>query len=105
MHAWRWQISVDDKKMTTPAEVQASFKAALDEFEISDEQPDVNYYEKMVRAMFDVLIEVPYDEVGGTHNLVGIILEDPAYAKLYGVAFENQLAQKRWRRSRKQRTP
>ena len=74
--------------MTTPAEVQASFKAALEEFEINDEQPDINYYEKMVRAMFDVLVDVPYDEVDGTHNLVGIILEDVPYSKLYGTVFE-----------------
>ena len=74
--------------MTTPAEIQANFRAALEEFEINDEQPDVNYYEKMVRAMFDVLVDVPYDEVEGTHNLVGIILEDAPYTNLYGTAFE-----------------
>ena len=73
--------------MTTPAEITELFKSALEEFEIDESLPDVRYYDKMVRVMFDILIDVPYDEQGGQHNLVGIILEDVAYNKLYGINF------------------
>ena len=32
-------------------------------------------------------MQIPYDETGGTHNLIGIIRAKPAYLKRYGEAF------------------
>ena len=32
-------------------------------------------------------MHIPYDETGGTHNLIGIIRAKPAYLKRYGEAF------------------
>ena len=34
-----------------------------------------------------LLLQIPYDETGGTHNLIGIIRANPAYLKRYGEAF------------------
>ena len=65
--------------MTTPA--------ALDEFDVDESQPTVEYHGKMVRVMFDILIDIPYDQNEGRHNLVGVILEEEPYTKLYGEAF------------------
>ena len=74
--------------MTTPAEITELFKSAIDEFDIDKLLPNVRYYDKMVRVMFDILIDVPYNKHDEEHNLVGIILEDAAYNKLYGKNFE-----------------
>ena len=62
--------------MTTPAEIAVLFGNALEEFDVDESQPTVEYHEKMVRAMFDILIDIPYDQNEGRHNLVEVILEE-----------------------------
>ena len=41
----------------------------------------------MREAIAPLLLQIPYEERGGTHNLIGIIREKPAYLKRYGEAF------------------
>ena len=41
----------------------------------------------MREAVAPLILQIPYDETGGTHNLIGIIRAKPAYLKRYGEAF------------------
>ena len=38
-------------------------------------------------AIAPLLLQILYDKMGRTHNLIGIIREKPAYLKRYGKAF------------------
>ena len=68
----------------TPDEIVAKFAAALDHFEpILDQLSDTDLT-RLREAIVPLLLQIPYDETGGTHNLIGIIRSKPAYLKRYG---------------------
>ena len=71
----------------TPDEIVANFLAALDNFEPITDQPSDFDLTRLRGAIAPLLLQIPYDETGGTHNLIGIIWEKPAYLKRYGEAF------------------
>ena len=71
----------------TPDEIVAKFLAALDNFESIINQPLDYELTRLREAIAPLLLQIPYDKTGGTHNLIGIIREKPAYLKRYGEAF------------------
>ena len=71
----------------TPYEIVSKFSAALDNFEPITDQPSDSDLTRLREAIAPLLLQIPYDETGGTHNLIGIIRANPAYLKRYGKAF------------------
>ena len=71
----------------TPDEIVVKFSAALDNFEPITDQPSDSDLTILREAIAPLLLQIPYDETGGIHNLIGIIREKPAYLKRYGEAF------------------
>ena len=71
----------------TPDEIVAKFLAALDHFEPILDQPSDTNLTRMQEAAAPLLLQILYDEMGGTHNLIGIIRANPAYLERYGKAF------------------
>ena len=72
--------------MTTD-EIVAKFSAALDNFEPITDQTSDSDLTRLREAIAPLLLQIPYDKTGGTHNLIGIIRAKPAYLKRYGEAF------------------
>ena len=71
----------------TPDEIVAKFLAALDNFDPIIDQPSDSYLTRLREAIAPLLLQIPYDGTGGTHNLIGIIWSKPVYLKRYGKAF------------------
>ena len=71
----------------TPDEIVSKFLAALDNFKPITDQPWDSDLTRMREAIAPLLLQIPYDETGGTHNLIEIIRANPAYLKRYGEAF------------------
>ena len=71
----------------TPDEIVAKFLAELDNFEPIIDQLSDSDLTRLREAISPLLLQIPYDETGGTHNLIGIIRAKPAYLKRYGEAF------------------
>ena len=71
----------------TPDEIVAKFLAALDHFEPILDQPSDTDLTRPRESVAPLLLQIPYNETGGTHNLIGIIRAKPAYLKRYGEAF------------------
>ena len=68
----------------TPDEIVAKFAAALDHSDqILDQPPDTDLT-RLREAVAPLLLQIPYDKTGGTHNLIGIIRSKTAYLKFYG---------------------
>ena len=71
----------------TPDEIVAKFAAALDHFEpILNQLLDTDLT-RLREAVAPLLLQILYDNTGGTHNLIGIIWLKTAYLKRYGEAF------------------
>ena len=70
-----------------PDEIVAKFSAALDNFEPITDQPSESDLTRPREAIAPLLLQIPYDKTGGTHNLIRIIRAKPAYLKRYGKAF------------------
>ena len=71
----------------TPDEIVAKFVTAIDHFEPITEQPSDTNLTRLWEDVAPLLLQIPYDETGGKHNLVGIIWSKSAYVKRYGEAF------------------
>ena len=71
----------------TPDEIVAKFLAALDHFEPTPNQPSDTELTRLQEAVATLLLQIPYDETGGTHILIGIFRSKTAYLKRYGEAF------------------
>ena len=67
----------------TPDEVVSKFSTALDKFEPITDQPSDSNLTRLREAISPLLLQILYDETGGTHNLIGIIRVKPAYLKRY----------------------
>ena len=71
----------------TPDEIVSKFSVALDNFEPITDQPSDSNLTRLREAIAPLLLQIPYDETGGVHNLIGIVRAKPAYLKRYGEAF------------------
>ena len=71
----------------TPDEIFSKFLVALDNFEPITDQPSDSDLTRLKEAIDPLLLQIPYDETGGVHNLIGIVRATPAYFKRYGEVF------------------
>ena len=71
----------------TPDEIVSKFLVALDNFEPITDQPSDSDLTRLREAIASLLLQIPYDETGRAHNLIGIVRAKPAYLKRYGEAF------------------
>ena len=70
--------------MMTPDEIVAKFTTALDHFDPITDQPSDTNLTRLQEAVAPLLLQIPYDETGGKHNLIRIIRSKTAYLKRYG---------------------
>ena len=70
----------------TPDEIFAKFAAALDHFEPILKQPSDTDITRLREYVALLLLQIPYDGTGVTHNLIRIIRSKTAYLKRYGEA-------------------
>ena len=71
----------------TPEEIVAKFAHALDNFELIDRKPSDTDLTRLQEAVAPLLLQIPYDETGAVHNLIGLIRPVAAYVARYGKAF------------------
>ena len=73
--------------MTSSTDIIAKFEAAFKAFETTNERPTDLYVTQIYDAIAKIFYPIRYDRVGATHNLMGLINEDAAYATEYGKSF------------------
>ena len=71
----------------TPDEIVAKFATAINHFEPITEQPSDTDLTRLRKDVALLLLQIPYDKMGGEHNLIGIIWSKSAYVKHYVEAF------------------
>ena len=71
----------------TPEEILAKFATAINNFKPITEQTSNTKLTILQEAVAPLLLQIPYDETGGKHNLIGLIWSKLAYAARYGEAF------------------
>ena len=70
-----------------PEEIVAKFAHALDNFEPITGQPSDTDLKRLREDVTPLLVQIPYDETGGQHNLIGLIRLKLAYVARYGETF------------------
>ena len=70
----------------TPEEIVAKFAHALDNLEPINGQPSDTDLTRIQKAVTPLLLQIPYDETGAVHNLIGLIWPETAYVARYGKA-------------------
>ena len=65
----------------------AKFAHVLDNFEPITREPSDTNLKRLREAVAPLLLQIPYDETGGKHNLIGLIWTKLAYVARYGEAF------------------
>ena len=65
----------------------ANFAHELEKFEPITGQPSDTNLTRLWEAVAPLLLQIPYDETGGAHNLIGLIRPKTAYVARYGEAF------------------
>ena len=71
----------------TPEEIVAKFAYSLDQFEPISGQPSDSDLTIIWEVVAPLLLQIPYDETGAVHNLIGLIRTEAAYIVRYGTAF------------------
>ena len=70
-----------------PEEIVAKYATAIDHFEPITKQPSDINLTRLREAVAPLLLQIWYDEMGGKHNLIGLIWLKLAYVAHYGEAF------------------
>jgi hypothetical protein len=70
----------------TPNAITLLFKEARDTFPPIKGKPTDNDLQLICKKLLPILMEIPYDQLGGTHSLVGILTEATRYAANHGGA-------------------
>ena len=73
--------------MTSSTNIIAEFEAAFEAFETTDKCPTYLYVTQIYDAIAKIVYPIRHDSVEETHNLMGLIDEDSAYATEYGESF------------------
>ena len=68
----------------TPKGIVAKFADTLEKFELIDSQPSDTDLMRIRAVVAPLLLQIPYDEMGGTHNLVGLFRTVAAHTTHYG---------------------
>jgi hypothetical protein len=71
----------------TPEEIVAKFAEAKDNFEPIQGQPGDVDLKRIRETLSPLLLQIPFDEMEGKDNLVGLIQPTAAYKRKYGRAF------------------
>ena len=71
----------------TLEEIVAKFAHSLDNFEPINGQPSDTDLTRLREAVAPLLLQIPYDETGAVHNLIGLIRTEAAYIARYDEAF------------------
>ena len=71
----------------TPREIVAKFSNTLEQFEPIDRQPSDTDFTRIQEFVAPLLLQIPYDETRGTHNLIGLIRTVASCTTRYGAAF------------------
>jgi hypothetical protein len=62
------------------------FKEARDTFPPIKGKPTDNNLQSIRKKLLPILMEIPYNQLGGTHSLVGILTDAMRYATNHGGA-------------------
>ena len=65
----------------------AKFSHSLNNFEPIVGQPSNSNLTRLQEAVAPLLLQIPYDETGAGHNLIGLIWPEAAYVARYGESF------------------
>ena len=65
----------------------AKFANALEQFEPIDRNMSNTDLMRIQEVVVPILLQIRYDETGGTNNLIGLIMPVAAYKTRYGAAF------------------
>jgi hypothetical protein len=68
----------------TPDAITLLFKEARDAFPPLDRKPTDDDLLSIRETLLPILMEVPYDQLGGVHSLTSLIMEDMRYATEHG---------------------
>ena len=68
-------------------EIVAKCADAIGKFEPIDGQPSETDLTRIQEVVAPLLLQIPYDKTGGTHNLIGLIQPVTAYTTRYGTEF------------------
>ena len=71
----------------TPKEIVANFANALKQFKPIDDQPSDTEITRIREVVAPLLLQIPCNETGVTHNLIGIIWPVAVDTKHYGMVF------------------
>ena len=71
----------------TPEEIVEKFAHSLGNFEGIERQPSNSDLTRLRETVAPLLLQIPYDETGAVHNLIGLIRTETAYVARYGEAF------------------
>ena len=71
----------------TPEEIVAKFAHPLDQFEPIFIQPSDSDLTRIREVVAPLLLQIPYEETGTVHNLIGLIRPEAAYIARYGAEF------------------
>ncbi len=70
----------------TPDAITLLFKEACDTFPPIKRKPTDDNLQLICKKILPILMEIPYDQLGGTHSLVGILTDAKRYAADHGGA-------------------
>jgi hypothetical protein len=70
----------------TPNAITLIFKEARDTFPPIEGKPTDNNLQSICKKLLPILMEIPYNQLGGTHSLVGILTDARRYAANHGGA-------------------
>ena len=71
----------------TPKEIVVKFADAIEQFEPIDGQPSDTDLTRILEVVAPLLLQIPYNETGGTHNPIGLIWTVAVYTTRYGAEF------------------
>ena len=67
-----------------PEDIVVKLADALEQFDSIDGQPSYMDLTRIREVVAPLLLQIPYDKTGGTHNLIGLIWLVAAYTTRYG---------------------
>ena len=73
----------------TPEEIVAKFSHSIDNVEPVNGQLSDTNLTRLREAVAPLLLQIPYDETGAVHNLIGPIRPEAPYVARYDEAFLN----------------
>ena len=73
----------------TTEEIVEKFSNSLNKFDPIDWKLYDSDLTRLQEAVAPILLQIPYDETGAVHNLIGLIQPEAAYVARYGKAFSD----------------